>query len=270
MKKRDKVIMIACFTYLTILAIVGIVGIFVNEILENFMTWHNSILVICLWIFIVYLRRSYDREIDTLEQERTKLAKNVYENITTSKLQENLKQSIKEIDVAIERYQATINNKKYCGEKQLKNVQAKLENAIKHKKMLEDKLLYGKQRGKAVAAEITATVQKEEKKDSFKEKQDLICNEIEKIMKNQFGNVAYSIKRSESTSSVYLSFTNSHNIQKTIRFSDHCSAKNIRQYSEKTVFSNKAMVRIIESNLKSLSKKTVIVLLKQLGKKGEV
>ena len=133
-------------------------------------------------------------------------------------------------------------------------------------KMLEEKLIYGKKKKGEVSVKVAAPV---EKVNDFKQKQLLICNEIEKIMKNQFANVTYSIKKSESTSSVYLSFINSHNINKTIRFSDHGSSKNIRQYSEKVVFSNKAMVRIIESNLKSLSKKTVIVLLKQLENGGK-
>lgn len=263
MKKRDKVKLICYISYLVVLLISCSVSLSIShEAFSTVMLWHNPILIVLMWIFIFSLEKSYENEIKKLDQERRELAKIVYEKLSTNGSEENLKQAIKEIEVAIDRYQSTLDNKKYCGEHQRKNIQTKLEKAQKHKKMLEEKLIYGKKKKSEAPVKVAAPV---EKTNDFKQKQLLICNEIEKIMKNQFANVTYSIKKSESTSSVYLSFINSHNINKTIRFSDHGSSKNIRQYSEKVVFSNKAMVRIIESNLKSLSKKTVIVLLKQLN-----
>lgn len=262
MKKRDKVKLICYISYLVVLLISCGVSLSISyEAFSTVMLWHNPILIVLMWIFIFSLEKSYENEIKKLDQERRELAKIVYEKLSTNSSQENLKQAIKEIEVAIDRYQSTLDNKKYCGEHQRKNIQTKLEKAQKHKKMLEEKLIYGNKKKGEASVKVAAPA---EKTNDFKQKQLLICNEIEKIMKNQFANVTYSIKKSESTSSVYLSFINSHNINKTIRFSDHGSSKNIRQYSEKVVFSNKAMVRIIESNLKSLSKKTVIVLLKQL------
>lgn len=270
MKKRDKVKLICYTSYLIVLFVVSIISLSIgHEAFATVMLVHNPILVILLWIFMFSLEKSYENEIKKLEQERRELAKIVYEKLSTNGGEENLKQAIKEIEVAIDKYQSTLDNKKYCGEYQRKNVQAKLEKAQQHKKMLEEKLIYGKKKKAEAPAKVAVPVGKVEKQNDFKQKQLLICNEIEKIMKNQFANVTYSIKKSESTSSVYLSFINSHNINKTIRFSDHGSSKNIRQYSEKVVFSNKAMVRIIESNLKSLSKKTVIVLLKQLENGGK-
>ena len=267
MKKRDKVKLICYISYLVVLLIsCGVSLSMSHEAFSIVMLWHNPILIVLMWIFIFSLEKSYENEIKKLDQERRELAKIVYEKLSTNGSEENLKQAIKEIEVAIDRYQSTLDNKKYCGEHQRKNIQTKLEKAQKHKKMLEEKLIYGKKKKGEASVKVAAPV---EKVNDFKQKQLLICNEIEKIMKNQFANVTYSIKKSESTSSVYLSFINSHNINKTIRFSDHGSSKNIRQYSEKVVFSNKAMVRIIESNLKSLSKKTVIVLLKQLENGGK-
>lgn len=99
-------------------------------------------------------------------------------------------------------------------------------------------------------------------------KQNIICEQVDKIMLNQFPHVKYELKRSESTASIYLSFENEHNVKKTIRISDHQTYRNIKQYPEKVVFSNKAMVAIINKALKSLSTKTVYVLLDRI-KEGE-
>lgn len=99
------------------------------------------------------------------------------------------------------------------------------------------------------------------------ENQNKIVERLTNIMKQFYPKVEYALRRSTTTVSVYLTFSNEFGVKKTIRFSDHAGKKGITSYRAKKLNSVKNMKAIIDKNMKVLSCKTAYELIEQL--KGE-
>lgn len=88
-------------------------------------------------------------------------------------------------------------------------------------------------------------------------------------MKNEFSNINYSINQSVSTESIYLSLKKTNGVEKTIRFSNHKSAKMSTSYPIEKIMSKKEIKKIIAKNLKVLDRKSVYVLIDKLEEEKE-
>ena len=213
--------------------------------------WFTVISVCVFWLILIF---KYQDKLEKFIIRRGKKTE-----VQQPKKPQANKTLVENLEKKLAKYKETIRLKKYCNEEQLHNIEKKIvfteQNLAKIKNLT-------KYKPEEAATEIVSSPEK-------KVIQESICKEIEKIMANQFPKINYSIKKSQTTESVYLSFVNENGIEKTIRFSDHKSSKGIKQYPYKAVSKNKDMVRIINSSLKALSNKTVIVLLDRLEKEGK-
>lgn len=222
----------------------------INWAALSIVDWFMLVSVCAFWLILIF---KYQDKLEKFIIRKGK--KDNPPSTNNKKAKTGRSVAIANIEKKIEKYKETIRFKKYCNEEQLHNIEKKITAAEAQVNKLK------KAEKPIVKNEIIT--------QSAANRQKVVCAEIEKIMANQFPKINYSIKKSQTTESVYLSFVNENGIEKTIRFSDHKSSKGIKQYPYKAVSKNKDMVRIINSSLKALSNKTVIVLLDRLEKEGK-
>lgn len=150
------------------------------------------------------------------------------------------------LERGIKKREQTISEHKYCGDEQLQNIKNSLARLYMLKERTERKL-------KAFNAI-----------DSKKELREIACEQLNRIMKNEFPNINYSINQSVSTESIYLSLKKTNGVEKTIRFSNHKSAKMSTSYPIEKIMSKKEIKKIIAKNLKVLDRKSVYALIDKL------
>ena len=150
------------------------------------------------------------------------------------------------LERGIKKREQTISEHKYCGDEQLQNIKNSLARLYMLKERTERKL-------KAFNAI-----------DSKKELREIACEQLNRIMKNEFPNINYSINQSVSTESIYLSLKKTNGVEKTIRFSNHKSAKMSTSYPIEKIMSKKEIKKIITKNLKVLDRKSVYALIDKL------
>ena len=217
--------------------------------LLSLVDWFVLINVCLIDIFFIF---KYQHKIEQLVLHRKKKKPEAKENPRIK----NLIQKQKEFDNAIKVYQDRITQKKYTSEKQKKDIEIKILKVKEAKRRLEINL-----KKELDYAGLSA-------KNPKQQIQELVCNQIKKVMEQEFPTVTYSFKLSNTTASVYLTLVNDKDVTKTIRFSDHNTYKNCSKYKIDNITSYKKIKTIIESNLKALSKKTVYVLLDKIEKDG--
>ena len=150
------------------------------------------------------------------------------------------------LERGIKKREQTISEHKYCGDEQLQNIKNSLARLYMLKERTERKL-------KAFNAI-----------DSKKELREIACEQLNRIMKNEFPNINYSINQSVSTESIYLSLKKTNGVEKTIRFSNHKSAKMNTSYPIEKIMSKKEIKKIIAKNIRVLDRKSVYVLIDKL------
>ena len=177
------------------------------------------------------------------------------QTIKYTKRMDNLIQKRAEFEKAIERYNTIIAEKRYKGEDQLHNIKIKIDKIQSEKQKLE-KNLRKEYEAQGVKDSLAS--------DSKKELREIVCEQLNRIMKNEFPSVNYSITQSVSTESIYLSLKKTNGVEKTIRFSNHKSTKISTSYPIETIMSNKEIKKIIAKNIKVLDRKAVYVLIDKL------
>ena len=174
-------------------------------------------------------------------------------NITNVRL-EGLLHHKEVLEESLAKHKKTIEEKKYCSGKQLANINKKIahiEADIKRTTNQIEKLMKLIKLTKTTSAAQT-------------EVQNIVSNQITEVMKNSFPSIDYEIKPSKTTTSVYLVLKNANGVEKTIRFSDHDTAKCMSKHNIKGSITKKSIKATIEKNLKVLNRKTVFVLLNKI------
>ncbi|MBR2385688.1 TVP38/TMEM64 family protein [bacterium] len=171
---------------------------------------------------------------------------------------ENLEEKLKELDAVIHKNEQKLAHRFYKTDGQRINIENRLVAIKREREKIAKKLNVQNPNSAKVKQEIKLN-------DARLKLQDLISAEIEATMKKAFPEINYQIKKSLTTTSVYLIITNASGVEKTIRFSDHDSTK-LGRHSLEEGISFKAIRSIVEKAIKSLNKKTVYVLLDRMKK----
>lgn len=174
---------------------------------------------------------------------------------------ENLQDKLQELDTVIHKNEQKLAHKFYKTEGQRINIENRLVAIKRERAKIAKKLNFENPNSEKAKQEVKLN-------DARLKLQDLISAEIEATMKKAFPEVNYQIKRSLTTTSVYLVITNASGVEKTIRFSDHDSTK-LGRHSLEEGISFKAIKSIVEKAIKSLNKKTVYVLLDRMKKENK-
>ena len=223
--------------------------------------WFVLISVCLFWILLIFkyqhkIEKFITRDKKPKQQVTSKLPANkTPQVINYTKRMDNLIQKRAEFEKAIERYNTIISEKRYKGEDQLHNIKVKIAKIQSEKRKLEKNLQ------KEYEAQGLKT---SFENDSKKELREIACEQLNRIMKNEFPNINYSINQSVSTESIYLSLKKTNGVEKTIRFSNHKSAKMSTSYPIEKIMSKKEIKKIIAKNLKVLDRKSVYVLIDKL------
>lgn len=235
---------------------------FINWAELSLTDWFVLLSVCLFWIILIFnsqhkiekfIIRKKKPTAASYQQVTSKLAE--AQTIKYTKRMDNLIQKRAEFEKAIKRYNTIIAEKRYKGEEQLHNIKIKIAKIQSEKQKLEKNL----QKEYEVQGLKTSFAS-----DSKKELREIACEQLNRIMKNEFPSVNYSITQSISTESIYLSLKKTNGVEKTIRFSNHKSAKMSTSYSIETIMSNKEIKKIIAKNIKVLDRKAVYVLIDKL------
>ena len=226
--------------------------------------WFLLISVCLFWIFLIFkyqhkiekfIKRDKKIEIETEVSESNEEIKVMNYNTRI----DNLIQKRAEFENVIAKYEKTIAEKRYQNETQLNNIKTKIAKVKSEKKKLEKNLHKEYEKQGIVVSENPIN-------ESQKNLREIACEEIKRIMKNEFPNIQYSIIQSNSTESIYLTLRNSNGVEKKIRFSNHKSSKTYVSYPIEKVVSKKELRKIIAKNIRVLEKKSVYVLIEKLEK----
>lgn len=174
---------------------------------------------------------------------------------------QNLMDKLQELDAVIHKNEQKLVHKFYKTDGQRINIENRLVAIKRERAKIAKKLNFENPNSEKAKQEVKLN-------DARLKLQDLISAEIEATMKKAFPEVNYQIKRSLTTTSVYLIITNASGVEKTIRFSDHDSTK-LGRHSLEEGISFKAIKSIVEKAIKSLNKKTVYVLLDRMKKENK-
>lgn len=174
---------------------------------------------------------------------------------------QNLMDKLQELDAVIHKNEQKLVHKFYKTDGQRINIENRLVAIKRERAKIAKKLNFENPNSEKAKQEVKLN-------DARLKLQDLISAEIEAAMKKAFPEVNYQIKRSLTTTSVYLIITNASGVEKTIRFSDHDSTK-LGRHSLEEGISFKAIKSIVEKAIKSLNKKTVYVLLDRMKKENK-
>ena len=174
---------------------------------------------------------------------------------------QNLMDKLQELDAVIHKNEQKLVHKFYKTDGQRINIENRLVAIKRERAKIAKKLNFENPNSEKAKQEVKLN-------DARLKLQDLISAEIEATMKKAFPEVNYQIKRSLTTTSVYLIITNASGVEKTIRFSDHDSTK-LGRHSLEEGISFKAIKSIVEKAIKSLNKKTVYVLLDRMKKESK-
>ena len=174
---------------------------------------------------------------------------------------QNLMDKLQELDAVIHKNEQKLVHKFYKTDGQRINIESRLVAIKRERAKIAKKLNFENPNSEKAKQEVKLN-------DARLKLQDLISAEIEATMKKAFPEVNYQIKRSLTTTSVYLIITNASGVEKTIRFSDHDSTK-LGRHSLEEGISFKAIKSIVEKAIKSLNKKTVYVLLDRMKKESK-
>ena len=174
---------------------------------------------------------------------------------------QNLMDKLQELDAVIHKNEQKLVHKFYKTDGQRINIENRLVAIKRERAKIAKKLNFENPNSEKAKQEVKLN-------DARLKLQDLISAEIEATMKKAFPEVNYQIKRSLTTTSVYLIITNASGVEKTIRFSDHDSTK-LGRHSLEQGISFKAIKSIVEKAIKSLNKKTVYVLLDRMKKENK-
>lgn len=174
---------------------------------------------------------------------------------------QNLMDKLQELDAVIHKNEQKLVHKFYKTDGQRINIENRLVAIKRERAKIAKKLNFENPNSEKARQEVKLN-------DARLKLQDLISAEIEATMKKAFPEVNYQIKRSLTTTSVYLIITNASGVEKTIRFSDHDSIK-LGRHSLEEGISFKAIKSIVEKAIKSLNKKTVYVLLDRMKKESK-
>ena len=233
----------------------------INWAVLSLVDWFVLISVCLFWILLIFkyqhkIEKFITRDKKPKQQVTSKLPANkTPQVINYTKRMDNLIQKRAEFEKAIERYNTIISEKRYKGEDQLHNIKVKIAKIQSEKRKLEKNLQ------KEYEAQGLKT---SFENDSKKELREIACEQLNRIMKNEFPNINYSINQSVSTESIYLSLKKTNGVEKTIRFSNHKSAKMSTSYPIEKIMSKKEIKKIIAKNLKVLDRKSVYVLIDKL------
>lgn len=220
--------------------------------------WFVLISVCLFWILLIFkyqykiekfITRKKPPKQQPINKNTTKLT-----TINYTQRMDNLIRKKAEFEKAIEKYNRTIIEKRYKGEEQLHNIRVKIAKVQNEKQKLE----------KNLQKEYEEQGLRPTHNDSQKELRELACEQLNRIMKTEFANINYSITQSVSTESIYLSLKKANGIEKTIRFSNHKSAKMNTSYPIQKIMLKKEIKKIIEKNLRILDRKSVYILINKL------
>jgi len=238
----------------------------INWAVLSLVDWFVLISVCLFWILLIFkyqhkIEKFITRDKKTKQQVTSKLPANkTPQVINYTKRMDNLIQKRAEFEKAIERYNTIISEKRYKGEDQLHNIKVKIAKIQSEKRKLEKNLQ------KEYEAQGLKT---SFENDSKKELREIACEQLNRIMKNEFPNINYSINQSVSTESIYLSLKKTNGVEKTIRFSNHKSAKMNTSYPIEKIMSKKEIKKIIAKNIRVLDRKSVYVLIDKLEEEKE-
>lgn len=211
-------------------------------------------------VFDIVLIFKYQDKIEKFILHKKKTEQSQFEdankqvNDVISDRLKGLLQHKENLDVAIAKKRKTLNEKKYCSKEQLNNIQNSIAKNQEARKQLEKKINHILQFKDNHNVGTSAQ----------KEVQEIVCKQIEAVMKNDFPDIKYTIKPSTSTVSVYLTLINQNGIEKTIRFSNHDSKTGVSKHNIAGSLTNKSIKKTIQKNLKVLDRKAVIVLLDKI------
>lgn len=211
-------------------------------------------------VFDIFLIFKYQNKIEKFilrkkssEESKVQLSENEVSNITNARL-EGLLHHKEVLEESLAKHKKTIEEKKYCSGKQLANINKKIahiEADMKRTTNQIEKFIKLIKPTKTTSAAQTAV-------------QNIVSSQIMEVMKNSFPSIDYEIKPSKTTTSVYLVLKNTNGVEKTIRFSDHDTAKCMSKHNIKGSITKKSIKATIEKNLKVLNRKTVFVLLNKI------
>ncbi len=233
----------------------------INWAVLRLVDWFVLISVCLFWILLIFqyqhkIEKFITRDKKTKQQVTSKLPANkAPQVINYTKRMDNLIQKRAEFEKSIERYNTIISEKRYKGEDQLHNIKVKIAKIQSEKRKLEKNLQ------KEYEAQGLKT---SFENNSKKELREIACEQLNLIMKNEFPNINYSINQSVSTESIYLSLKKTNGVEKTIRFSNHKSAKMSTSYPIEKIMSKKEIKKIIAKNIRVLDRKSVYVLIDKL------
>lgn len=233
----------------------------INWAVLSLVDWFVLISVCLFWFLLIF---KYQHKIEMFITRDKKPKQQVTSNLPANKTpqvinytkrMDNLIQKRAEFEKAVERYNTIISEKRYKGEDQLHNIKVKIAKIQSEKRKLEKNLQ------KEYEAQGLKT---SFENDSKKELREIACEQLNRIMKNEFPNINYSINQSVSTESIYLSLKKTNGVEKTIRFSNHKSAKMSTSYPIEKIMSKKEIKKIIAKNIRVLDRKSVYVLIDKL------
>lgn len=211
-------------------------------------------------VFDIVLIFKYQNKIEKFILHKKKIEQSQFEdankqvNDVISDRLKGLLQHKENLDVAIAKKRKTLNEKKYCSKEQLNNIQNSIAKNEETRQQVEKKINHILQFKDSHNVGTSAQ----------KEVQEIVCKQIETVMKNDFPDIKYTIKSSTSTVSVYLTLINQNGIEKTIRFSNHDSKTGVSKHNIAGSLTNKSIKKTIQKNLKVLDRKAVIVLLDKI------
>lgn len=206
--------------------------------------------------FILRRKSKQEPEIEPIQEAKQPEIKPVKKT-----RKQNLMDKLQELDAVIHKNEQKLVHKFYKTDGQRINIENRLVAIKRERAKIAKKLNFENPNSEKAKQEVKLN-------DARLKLQDLISAEIEATMKKAFPEVNYQIKRSLTTTSVYLIITNASGVEKTIRFSDHDSTK-LGRHSLEEGISFKAIKSIVEKAIKSLNKKTVYVLLDRMKKENK-